>query len=173
MFSTRNLLVLSAVSILAGSGCAKQQNSAVNVSHEPQAVDVAMERRDWPQSVAYIPNGGTVAGSTGFAYEPKRNQKAYTYYYADAGVFFVNLVTLPYTVVKDGFGQPQYFPGERTAPTFTGVAPLPAPVAPVESPTPQPEMPAPESPTSPEMPAQPTPPAETPTPTEPPATAPM
>lgn len=172
MFSTRNLLVLGSAVLFMNGGCARQKNSAVNISHEPQTVDAAMEKRDWTQSVVYIPNGGTVAGSTGFAFEPKRGQKSFNYYYADPGVFLLNLVTLPYTFVKDGIAQPQYFPGERTAPTFTAVAPLP-PAAPVVEPVPPVEMPAPETAEMPETPAEPAPPAEPAMPVEPPATAPM
>lgn len=128
MFSIRKTTVLVAAAslmVLAG-GCTKIADSQPNVSAEPQVVDAAMEKRDWPQSVAYIPSGATVAGDTGFAYEPTRGRKQYNYYYADAGVFALNVVTLPYTFWKNGIAQPQTFPGERTNPTYTGVPALPA-----------------------------------------------
>ena len=195
MFSVRNTtILLSAIAGLA-QGCggsasstahktgetvynaahisSKQADSPVRDSAEVTTPDAAMDKRQWTESVAYIPNGATVAGPTGFAYEPRRDQKSYQFYYADTGNFFLNLVTMPFTLYKTPPLSEQTFPGEQLKPTYTAVPPLPPekvaePVAPPPAEVPAPaEMPAPSA----ETPA-PAPSAEPPAPEQPPATQP-
>jgi len=119
-----SILVL-AVTACVTQGCARRGNAQPNVSADPHQLDAAMTLRDWPQSVVVIPNGSTVAGSTGFAYEARRDQNKYGFYYADSGAFLLNVATMPYTFFRDGIAREKTFSGERTSATHTAVPPLP------------------------------------------------
>ena len=118
---------LIALGLLAATGCTPQQHhTRGQVSTEPLVIDQAMQQRQWEPVTAYVENGSTKSGSTGFAYEPRQGMEGYqgsAYYLADVGTFFVNLVTLPYTlwVERDGVVSG----GEQIPPSYTANPPLP------------------------------------------------
>jgi|GEM_PF-7058796 len=160
----------------AGNIASRRSEVPARDSAELTTNDPAMEKRQWPQSTVYLPNGATVAGPTGFAFKPREDQNKRQFYYADTGVFFLNLITMPYTLFRNPPLSEQTSSGVRFNPTFTAVPALPAGSTTVDTDlTPQ-QMDAPaEAPT--EAPAAPSDapasPAEAPVaPTETPAEAP-
>lgn len=123
MTTTSALIALT----LAAAGCQEQARfTRGEVMDEPLVIDQAMQKRQWEPQTAYVENGSTVNWSTGFAYEPRHNLGGYNgsaYYAADIGTFFVNLVTLPYTlwVERDGVESS----GVVLPPSYTANPPLP------------------------------------------------
>jgi len=109
---------------LLSAGCQKtSMSSRGEINTEPLAIDPAMQLRQWDPVTAAYENGSTFNNPTGYAYESKPGQPGYTYYYADAGTFFVNLVTLPYTLIADRGGAESG--GVNLPPSYTAVPPLP------------------------------------------------
>jgi hypothetical protein len=89
------------------------------VNVDPVPPDEAMVKRDWPQVTAEYPNGAVAAGPTNFNYEPKRNMPEWKYALADSGTFFVNMVLLPYNLIKDPPTKVVVAPGETVGPSYT------------------------------------------------------
>jgi hypothetical protein len=146
----------AALALLAACGC--QQAHVVTpepLQTEPIIEDDAMRLRQWSQTSATYPNGATVAGPTGFGWQPRRGQADWKYYYADGGVFFANLFALPYRLIKTPPDTAVTYRGVWIEPTFHAMPALP----------PEPAMPAP----PPEAPPEPAPPPEA---VEPPPAAP-
>lgn len=117
------LPVVGLLALSALTGCTRQtygNNAPVN--EEPLTVDLAMQQREWDKSTAYYQNGDVHSWSTGFAYRPKGDAR-WQYYFADPGTYFVNLVTLPWTLYEERDGVTSE--GDRIAPTYTAVPPLP------------------------------------------------
>jgi hypothetical protein len=123
---------------------------------EPVAVDEAMQLRQWAQVSATYPNGATDAGPTGFTWEPKREMEEWNYYYADPGVYFLNLFVMPYRLVVSPPWARVTYRGVWIEPTYHAMPPLP----------PEPAMMAMEA--APEAPAEPSDPAAPPEPPAPP-----
>lgn len=174
MFSIRKLSVVLSVPLLwtCVEGCARKTDSAPVVSHEPQEIDAAMQLRQWDQSVAYYPNGDAVAGTTLFSYEPTRERNELNYYYADTGVFFLNLALVPYRLFADPVTATRTYAGETVSPSYTAVPPLPEQAPPVFEPMPD-EPATPDEPAMPEaQPSEPMPSDETFTPEQPRTTEP-
>jgi hypothetical protein len=105
------------------NGCQKKSTlPRGQVSTEPLVVDAAMQKREWEPTTAFYENGATYNFTTGFAYEPVPGQPDYAYYYADAGTYVLNLVTLPYTLVTAGKSASG---AETLPPSYTASPPLP------------------------------------------------
>ena len=77
---------------------------------------------------AYLPSNGlaaTVAGPTGFLYQPKPGQPTWHYGFVDAPLFGVNTLLLPYAFFKIPPWEPVEWKGATVEPTYTAVPPLP------------------------------------------------
>ena len=91
--------------------------------------DEAMQIREYPPTSATYPSGAVVAGSTGFAFEvnPDLAAGSYgsysTYGLINPALFFVNLVTMPVTLIQHP--GPQVYEGLVIPPSRTAVPSLP------------------------------------------------
>jgi hypothetical protein len=109
-------------------------NSAVRVRNTPPEslsapiidVDVAMQARDWDQVPAVYASGATVAGPTGFLYEPKGAQSSWRYQVTEIPIFLVNTALLPYAFAKTPPWDPVEWKGATVEPTYTAVPLLPS-----------------------------------------------
>src|SRR3954462_2330517 len=117
MFSIRKHSILLAASLSVIVGCTYRHNSPPVVNVDPVPPDEAMVKRDWPQSTAEYPNGAVAAGPTNFNYEPRRDQANWKYALSDSGTFFVNMVLLPYNLIKDPPTKVVVAPGETIGPS--------------------------------------------------------
>src|SRR5947208_4697687 len=65
------LTLAAAGSVMAMlGGCQANVPAGVEpVQNKPLIIDEAMQRREWDRSVAYYPNGDTVAGGTGYMFQ--------------------------------------------------------------------------------------------------------
>jgi hypothetical protein len=127
MYSIRKHLILLAACLSVMVGCSYRHNSPPVVNVDPVPPDEAMVKRDWPQVTATYPNGAVAAGPTNFNYEPKRNMPEWKYAFADSGTFFVNMVLLPYNLIKDPPTKVVVAPGETVGPTYTAQPVMPPP----------------------------------------------
>ena len=125
MFSIRKHSILAVACMSVMVGCTYRHNSPPVVNVDPAPSDEAMLKRDWPQVTAEYPNGAVAAGPTNFNYEPKRNQPEWKYALADSGSFFVNMVLLPYNLIKHPQTEVVVTPGETVGPTYTAQPVLP------------------------------------------------
>lgn len=162
---SRRLAIILGVGVLAGGGCQRAYvERPVALQTEPIIEDDAMRLRQWSQTSATYPNGSTVAGPTGFTWEPRRGQSEYKYYYGDVGVYFANLFAMPYRFFKSPPNTEMSYRGEWIEPTHHAMPALPP--APVEPATPA-EM---TEPTEIAPPADPPGPPEAPSPADAPPT---
>jgi hypothetical protein len=105
-----------------GVGCVQQQQAAP--LPEPMEIDPAMQRRDWERSVAWYPNGDTVAGVNRF---PIRSQGGnpgdpdYNNAMLDLLATAAQTVALPFTYLFVPPFEPQVFSGEYIPPTYTAM----------------------------------------------------
>jgi hypothetical protein len=95
-------LTLIVVGSLVSAGCTYQ--SSYTTADQDRSVTPATGAtglRNFDQTVATFSDGGTVAGSTTFAYEPTRFQDEWKYLYADTGTFLINFFTFPVTLFRE------------------------------------------------------------------------
>lgn len=123
-------LALPLVALTAVLGCAQQPN---NPPAPPIVVDAAMQRREFPRSVAYIPNGDTVAGVQRFPFrsnspEGQRDYPAAAY---DIVASLGETIALPFTYLFIPPFAKQVYSSEVIGPTHTAMPPMHAPRAPV------------------------------------------
>lgn len=176
-----SVIALAAAFLVAG--CQRAYvSTAQPLSTEPVVVDQAMSLRQWSEVSASYPNGSTVAGPTGYRWEPRRGMDEWRYYYADPLVFLGNTGTLPYWLVRTPPWREVVYDGVVIPPTHHAMPPLPPErgaavglgVAVEEAPPT--DLPATETPFMPDpaTPAEPPPASETPPagPTEPVAPSP-
>ncbi len=120
---SKTIFALTTAALMVG-GCVKTSTSSTALmSTEPMSIDKAMQLRDWPLTTALYANGDSDTSSTGFAYEPDPDLEGWQYYFADPGVYFLNLVTSPYTLYQQRNGATST--GVQTPPTYTAMPPLP------------------------------------------------
>jgi hypothetical protein len=108
-------------------------NSAVRLRNTPPEsltapvidVDQAMQLRDWDRMTAIYSSGATVAGPTGFLYQPRPGQNLWRYQVVDIPIFLVNTALLPYAFAKTPPWKPVEWKAATVEPTYTGVPPLP------------------------------------------------
>jgi hypothetical protein len=134
-------LVLSALAATAMGaglpslvGCQQVTNKV-----EPERVtdstlrsDEAIEHRIWLKSTARYPNFSVTAFPDGLAYEPKPGMTPEEYAAIEDGLFFVNVVVMPFTFTF--VDQPLKFmryPSMLFPPTSTAMEPLPPSPQPV------------------------------------------
>ena len=108
---TVRLAAIAAATLLL-TGCATNEISTpAALAPQPENVhvfaDTAEPVRDWPQTTSYIQNGDTVTGSTGFQYRSADDINVGLAPLAEVGVFALNIVTLPYTLITQS--------GDRTS----------------------------------------------------------
>src|SRR5687768_10058406 len=124
------LLLLALAAGLAGCQRTYRQEDAAGL-RAPVAGDEALALRDWPRSTAYYASGATVAGPTGFRYQPgigeandasfQRNRRLSTI--LDPVFFLGNSVLLAPMQIFDRPMSPRTYEGERLGPTYTAALP--------------------------------------------------
>lgn len=106
----------------------------------PLLVDDAMQLRDWDRSTAHYANGNTIAGPTGFLFEPRWNQPEWTYAALETPLFMVQTLASPLVLIVTPPWTPIMYTGVTVGPTYTAMPVLPpaqgaaassAPLAPV------------------------------------------
>jgi hypothetical protein len=88
-------------------------------------IDEAMQIRDWDQVAATYQSGATIAGPTGFRYQPKPGQPLWHYDFVDMPLFLVNTGLIPYAFFKIPPWKPVEWKAATVEPTYTAVPPLP------------------------------------------------
>jgi len=151
---------LGGAMIALGSGCSSmseqiprwpivqrvKNSPPAPVNDAPLIIDAAMQARDWDRSTAYYASGDTIAGSTGFLYEPAWNEPGWFYAAEETPLFIVQAVASPVTVALIPPWKSIRWTGETVEPTYTAMPVLPpahyeaAPSAPPVNPEPQPPM---------------------------------
>lgn len=100
-------LTLLVAGSLALAGCTYQ--SSYTTADQDRSVTPptgATGLRSFEPTVAVFADGGANAGSTTFAYEPKRYQDDWQYLYADTGTFLLNFFTFPFTLFREAPDKP-------------------------------------------------------------------
>jgi hypothetical protein len=111
-----------------GGGCAQQKPAAPPV--QPMEIDAAMQRRDWERSVAWYPNGDTVAGVNRFplrSYGDNHGDADYTNAGLDLLASLGQTVALPFTYLFVPPFEAQVF-GDQTIPATHTAMPFMRPV---------------------------------------------
>ena len=129
-FTARTSLLMLPAAALATAlavGCAPAQyTTRGEVQSEPIPVDGAIQNRQWPPTVSRYENGDVVTLPTGFAYEPTDYEYPQLYYVADTGIFFLNVITLPVTLISQVPLQRNVVStGVELPPSYTANPPLP------------------------------------------------
>jgi hypothetical protein len=110
----------------------------------PLLVDQAMQIRDWDRSTALYANGDTIAGNTGFWYQPRWHQPEWVYPIIETPLFVGQTLALPVTLsIQPPWKQVNYT-GVSMEPTYSAMPPLPPPATVEASPAeaqPQPSPP--------------------------------
>jgi hypothetical protein len=115
--STKDLLLHSTVRI---------KNSKPESLSAPEIdIDEAMQIRDWDQVTARYQSGATVAGPTGFLYQPKPGQPLWHYGVVDGPLFMINTLLMPYAFYRIPPWEPVEWKAATVEPTYTAVPPLP------------------------------------------------
>jgi hypothetical protein len=119
------VLCAGALAVTFGAaGCAQKQQYAA--TPPPMVVDEAMQRRDWEPSVAYIPNGDTVAGVNRFplrsaGYYGEGGTPDYVGAAGDVGLSIAQTFALPFTYILVPPFEPQVYRAEAIGPTYHGM----------------------------------------------------
>ncbi|HEX8324441.1 MAG TPA: hypothetical protein VF595_11070 [Tepidisphaeraceae bacterium] len=127
----KNLFAIVAVSLSLLAGCQRQtyvERQPVDLG--PMVIDQAMQQRQWEPVTAYYETGDTRHSTTGFGYAPRRDLPPPAFALADTGTFFVNLVTMPYTLYEQWNGVDSG--GVKLPPSYTAVPPMPPSTQPAE-----------------------------------------
>ena len=114
--------------VVAGAGCAQQKAAAPPA--QPMEIDAAMQRRDWERSVAWYPNGDTVAGVNRFplrSYGENHGDGDYTNAGLDLLASLGQTVALPFTYLFVPPFEAQVF-GDQTIPATHTAMPFMRPV---------------------------------------------
>ena len=109
-------------------GCAQQKAAAPPA--QPMEIDAAMQRRDWERSVAWYPNGDTVAGVNRFplrSYGENHGDADYTNAGIDLLASLGQTVALPFTYLFVPPFEAQVF-GDQTIPATHTAMPYMRPV---------------------------------------------
>lgn len=121
---------VGAMFLTAIGGCSSYQriqNSPPEaVSSTPLTVDAAMQLRNWDRSTARYANGDTIAGPTGFNYEPKWYQEPESkYYYLDLPLALGQTLMLPVNLIVTPPWEPVRYTGSTVDPSYTLMPALP------------------------------------------------
>jgi hypothetical protein len=108
-------------------------NSAVRTANTPPEtlsaavinVDPAMQVRDWDVVSAGYSSGATVAGTTGFLYQPRDGQDEWRYQVIGIPLFLIDTALIPVAFIQIPPWKPVEWKGATVAPTYTAVPPLP------------------------------------------------
>ena len=115
----------------------------------PLLVDQAMQIRDWDRSTALYANGDTIAGNTGFWYQPRWGQPEWVYPMIETPLFVGQTLALPVTLAIQPPWKQVRYTGVTMEPTYSGMPPLPqsggVDASPVEA-EPQPQQSPPTQP---------------------------
>lgn len=95
------------------------------LSTEPLTIDGAMQQRDWERSTAVYANGDTIAGPTGFWYEPRPDQPEWRYAVLETPLFVFQTVALPVTLAITPPWTNMRYTGAEVGTTYTAMPPLP------------------------------------------------
>jgi hypothetical protein len=88
--------------LMIGTGCANRTSmTPADQDLAGPVPDQATTQRGFDQSVALYADGGALAGTPTFRYQPKRYMDSSVYYVSDFGIFFANLVTSPFTAFAE------------------------------------------------------------------------
>jgi hypothetical protein len=115
-------LLLPLLAVTAGvGGCAQQQRQAP--TPPPLVVDEAMQRRDFERSVAYYPNGDTVAGVNRFPIRSGTDvgENDYAAALFDLGASIGQTIVLPFTYLFIPPFAPEVFHSDDIGPSYTAM----------------------------------------------------
>lgn len=115
---------------LISAGCQGVRNVTPDVLIPEPRTDPASAIRDWPQTQAVYASASTVAGPTGFVWEPKPGRKEWTYVPADLLCFGGNVIALPAALMIEPAWSPKLYRGSTTPTSHTAVQDWPLRTAP-------------------------------------------
>jgi hypothetical protein len=93
----------------------------------PLIVDGAMQLRDWGRSTAFYTNGDTVAGPTGFLYEPRWYQPEWRYAVLEAPLSLGQTIILPIVAIFEPPWEQKHYTGATIEPTSNAMPAVPPP----------------------------------------------
>jgi len=106
-------------------GCQANVPAGVDrVQSSPLIIDDAMQKRDWERSVAYYPNGDTVAGGTGYMFQTHETITGEWRAVADPIMAVLNIGLLPVGLFANSPFSSQVYQGAIIPPTYTANPPL-------------------------------------------------
>jgi hypothetical protein len=91
-------------------------------------IDEAMQRRDWPVSVARYANGETAAYPTGFVLEHSPKAPIWAPVVTDVPLFFANIVAMPVGYVFTPPWTEVDYPRGVVPPTYNAMPAMPPPL---------------------------------------------
>src|SRR5205814_4103813 len=90
----------------------------------PLIVDEAMQLRDWEPVTANWESGATIAGPTGFVFEPSPTLPPYEDMLVENGLFIGQVLAVPLTLSMEPPSTDIIYRGVRQEPSYTAVPPL-------------------------------------------------
>jgi hypothetical protein len=111
---------------LAGStGCLVHTAPPADLDQSPLVIDEAMQRRDWPVTVARYANGETPAFATGFVLQHSPDAPAWTPVLTDTPLFFANIAAMPVGYIFTPPWTPVAYPRGVVPPTYNAMPSYP------------------------------------------------
>src|SRR2546423_2799647 len=107
-------MVMVMLMILTCAGCQQALPAqAEKLNDRPMVVDEAMQRREWEPTVAHYQSGATVAGPTGFWYEPSDRLNENGKGIVENPLFVGQVLMLPVTLSVEPVWTPVIYRGVR------------------------------------------------------------
>ncbi len=129
--ASRRRAMLSVLSLPAwvllttGTGCLKHTKEVAVTSHAPLIVDEAMQRRQWPRTVARFQNGETPATPTGFLLQHNPRAPKWAPALTDGPLFVANIFAIPVAYAFTPAWQTVIYPSGVTEPSYNAMPQLP------------------------------------------------
>jgi hypothetical protein len=123
--STRKTIAsLLALSLAALAGCQSVNvPPAERLNDQPLVIDDAMQQRDWEPTTAFYQSGATIAGPTGFLYEPVNTMSEPTQGVVETPLFIGQAIAAPIVLLFQPVWTPVIYRGIRQESSYTAVPP--------------------------------------------------
>jgi hypothetical protein len=121
--ATRMFAVAGALTAVIG--CQPVQPTvSEKLNDRPLIIDEAMQQRNWEPTVARYQSGATVAGPTGFLFEPLDTMPQWQQGLVETPLFVGQVILLPVTLIAQPVWTPVTYRGIRTEASYTAAPPL-------------------------------------------------
>ena len=93
-------LFIASLAVVAGCQRVTSSPPAAKVDTTPALVDEATQIRNWNRTTCYYPDNATIAGPTGFWWQPKPSLPVWESNLVDVPLFLVNVGCMPAALIQ-------------------------------------------------------------------------